>query len=294
MSVVEWIRSSRSIHKSSVERLTILFHASKSLQTNFNSSCCQRRDDCMIASNCGWWWWRANGIIVSDKGQTPESLNHLCTSWACASNLYFEIRLGVSVSSTSYTGVTYNLDHNRGVDNAIDLQSRQIWVRSMGASEALMIGFRCVARQWVNITLITSIDTRRIGARIVLQSSIDFWTLARFRLRESRTLSIRSISTSILEIFSEDSLWVLWFLELRMLKEHCCYVGNERSEPTSWMWKRDGISEERSLRAESRYLIVRPTWQSVLICSHWIQPKCNILQKVCCIIKFRTDENLSF
>ena len=85
----------------------------------------------------------------------------------------------------------YNLDRNRGIESAIDLQSRQIRVRSsIGASDALITGLRCVVRQWLNITLKTSTDRGRTGARIVLKSSMDSWMWARFRLiREFRLLN---------------------------------------------------------------------------------------------------------
>lgn len=79
---VEWSRSSRNIHKSSAERLRILFDISELGEKNPNSNWCQRRDVCVMASNSGRWESRPPpcGLIVIDKGEAAESFNHLCTS----------------------------------------------------------------------------------------------------------------------------------------------------------------------------------------------------------------------
>ena len=140
----------------------------------------------------GWQSGSPAGINMIAEGQAAESLNHLCivTSSVCASisSIWRSLsttyrrdsgRLFITMGKVEI----YNLDRNRGIESAIDLQSRQIRVRSsIGASDALITGLRCVVRQWLNITLKTSTDRGRTGARIVLKSSMDSWMWARFRL----------------------------------------------------------------------------------------------------------------
>ena len=82
----EWIRNSRSMHRSSGERLRSLVNTSELTEREPNSSCCQRQDDCIMASKSGGLEAGSPAcIIVIAKGQAVESLNHLCTSSMCAS-----------------------------------------------------------------------------------------------------------------------------------------------------------------------------------------------------------------
>ena len=166
--------------------------------------------------------WSRQLSIVIDKGQVAESFNHLCTFSEHASSRCFHSR----TSRVSWKRGVYDLHHKWRIENAIDLQSWQIqiWVRSMGASVALTIGFRCVAGQWLNITPKISTSRRRTEARVVLQLSMDFWMCARFRLGEFKSYAC-SVSTSMIEISCRGFTQCFYsasFVELD------CSVNNEK------------------------------------------------------------------
>ena len=156
------------------------------------------------SSECdtGWQSGSPAGINMIAEGQAAESLNHLCivTSSVCASisSIWWSLSRTYRRASSGRlfkfiimikVGI-YNLGHNREIESATIWSPIATDPRSIGASDALITGFRCVVRQWLNITLKISTNRRQTRARIVLKSSMDSWMWARFRLVKEFNLNL--------------------------------------------------------------------------------------------------------